>query len=270
MKSIKLSIIAASVVMAITGCQRISTGEVGVRLDASKQISSTELLPGSFNQTLIGEVLTFPVKDIVVDIQNKKPMTSDNTPLDDFDITVVYALNPSAVAELYSTKSRSFHAVLDNGIFDGDTLLMYNYIQTLVNNASYKAVRQYKALEVADNRAKIKQEILDTVTERLKEEKLDHAITLSVVQIRNVTPNQQILESATQYVQSQNALKIKENEVKIARAEADRMAALSQNAEKSIAYMNAQSQMLIAEAVKSGKVQTIIIPSNLTMLGNIK
>lgn len=267
----KLSIIAASIAVALTtGCTRISTGEVGVRLDASKQISGTELMPGSFNQTLIGEVLTFPTKDIVVDIQNKKPMTADNTPLDDFDITVVYALNPTAVAELYSTKSRSFHAVIDNGIFDGDTLLMYNYIQTLVNNATYKAVRQYKALEVADNRAKIEQEILETVSNQLKAEKLDNAITVSVVQIRNVTPNQQILESATRYVQSQNELLIKENEVKIAKAEAERMTALSQNAGQSIAYMNAQSQMMIAEAVKNGKVQTIIIPSNLTMLGNIK
>ena len=65
------------------------------------------------------------------------------------------------------------------------------------------------------------------------------------------------------------AFKIKENEIKIAQAEAERQKALSQNAGQSIAYMQAQSQLLIAEAVKAGKVQTIIIPSTMTALGNI-
>jgi hypothetical protein len=46
--------------------------------------------------------------------------------------------------------------------------------------------------------------------------------------------------------------------------------ATNAHAGQSIAYMQAQSQMMIAEAVKNGKVQTIIIPSNLTALGTIK
>ena len=200
---LKLAAIAATIV-ATTACTRIETGEVGVRVNASREIEGKELQPGSWNQTLIGSVLEFPVKDIVVALENKTPMTADNSALADFDISVVYSINPSAVAELYSTKSKSFHAEGKEGIF-----LMYNYVTTLVNNASYKAIRQYKALEVADNRAKIEEQIRVTDNEQLREEKLDTSITVNVVQIRNVAPNAEILRSATEFVKSQNELKIK-------------------------------------------------------------
>jgi hypothetical protein len=136
----------------VVGCARIETGEVGLRIGLDKQISGTELLPGSFNQTLIGSVLTFPVREIAVKLDNKTPLTLDNSTLADFDLTLVYSINPSSVSDLWATKSRSFHAFDDRS---QDWYLMYNYIETIANNASYKAVREYRALEVADNRAKL-------------------------------------------------------------------------------------------------------------------
>lgn len=259
----KKFITAAILALAIlsTACSRIETGEVGVRLNASKQIEGTELMPGSFNQTLIGSILEFPVKDIVVNIENKTPLTSDNAALADFDITVVYGINPTSVAEIYSTKSRSFHAEDKEGIY-----LMYNYITTLVNNASYKVIRNYKSLEVADNRAKLEQEIRDVVNEQLKAEKLDTSISINVVQIRNVQPNQEILAAATKYVAAQNELKIKQTEVDIAKKESERMAALANNSSQSIAYMQAQAALNISEGIKNGQVQTIVVPANFNAL----
>lgn len=259
-----LSVLAVS----LTGClTRIQTGEVGVRVNVSKEVQGSELMPGSWNQTIVGDVLTFPTKDITVNLENKTPMTLENTPLGDFDITIVYSINPTSVAELYSTKSKAFHVYDEK---ERDTLLMYNYMLTLVNNASYKVVRGYGNLQAADNRQKIEQEIRALVTEQLQEEKLDNALTLSVVQVRNILPNEAIQRSATELVASQNSLKVKENEVKIAEAEARRMKALAENSGQSIAYMNAQATLNISEGVKAGKVQTIIIPSTLTALGTVK
>jgi hypothetical protein len=263
-KFFKLTAIVAALV-SLQACTRIETGEVGVRMTASKQIEGTEMQPGSWNQTLVGSVLTFPVKDIVVNLDNKTPMTADNSPLADFDITVVYGLTPTSVAELYSTKSRSFHTE-----HKGDIYLMHNYMSTLVNNAAYKVIRQYKSLEVADNRAKIEDQIRDTVTEQLKGEKLDSAMQLTVVQVRNILPNADILKSATEYVKAQNELKIKETEVAIAKKESERMAALSSNSGQSIAYMQAQANMKIAEGIASGKVNTIVVPMDFKGMVNIK
>jgi hypothetical protein len=264
MKKFLIPVLLASTVLM--GCTRITTGEVGVRVDMSRQIQGAELPAGSWNQTLVGDVLTFPVKDLVVQLDNKTPMTADNSALADLDITLVYSLNPQSVAELYSTKSKSFHAYDDK---EKDTLLMYTYVQTLVNNASYKAVRQYKALEVADNRAKIEQEILSIVNDNLKAEKLDGSLTVSVIQVRNIAVNPEIMKAATDFVRSQNELKIKENEVKIAEAESKRMAALANNSTASIAYMAAQAELNYSEAAKLGKINTIIVPRDFKGMLNV-
>ena len=46
-RAFTLSLLAAAVLA--TGCTRIETGEVGVRVGFDKQVQSGELLPGSFN-----------------------------------------------------------------------------------------------------------------------------------------------------------------------------------------------------------------------------
>ena len=101
MKSVlKISALVAAVMLA-TGCTRIETGEVGVRVGFDKQVQSGELVPGSFNQTLIGTVLTFPVKDVNVALNDMTPVAADNSTMKDFDAVVVYNINPQQVAELY-------------------------------------------------------------------------------------------------------------------------------------------------------------------------
>ena len=263
-KLIPVLLLAPVVWLGFNSFTRIKTGEVGVRVNFSKEVQPGELLPGSWNQNLIGSILTFPVRDITISLDNKTPLTADNSALADFDISVVYEINPSSVAELYAKKAKSFHQ-----ISDGDWLLMYNYVGTLVNNAAYKAIRQYKALEVADNRSKLEQEIRQHVTEQLAAEKLENAIHITVVQIRNVQPNAEILRSATEYVRAQNELRVKETEVEIAKKESERMAALAMNSTQSIAYMQAQAQLKIAEGIAAGKVNTIVVPMDFRGMVNI-
>jgi hypothetical protein len=263
MKKVFLFVVAAMMAM-LAGCTRIETGEVGMRINFNKTIDSAELQPGSWNQTLVGEVLTFPVKDLNVRLENKRPLTLENTPLADFDLNVVYAINASQVADLYTTKSRSFHAADKD-----DTYLMYNYVSTLVNNAVYKSVRQYKALEVADNRAKIEAQIKQYVDEQLRAEKLDNAIHLNVVQITGVQPADEILRSSVALVAAENALKQKAVEVETARKEAERMQALSANSANSIAFMQAQATLNISEGIKTGKVHTIVVPADFRGMVNV-
>jgi regulator of protease activity HflC (stomatin/prohibitin superfamily) len=259
-----VGILAAAVLAA--GCTRIETGEVGVRIDYSKQVQPGELLPGSFNQTIIGDVLTFPVKDLNVVLENMTPVAKDNSTMKDFDLVVVYNINPGQVSELYATKNRAFHTVDRSG----DVYLMYNYIVQNARNAAYKAARKYEALDMADNRSDMENFIKEEIIRNLSEEKLDGSLNITQVLIRNVVPADSVVASANELVRAKNELKQKEIEVKTAEAEARRMAALANNSSNSIAFMRAQAELNISEAVKQGKVQTIIIPSNLTMLGNIK
>ena len=257
----KLAIVAALVATTV-GCTRIETGEVGVRVGFDKQVKPGELMPGSFNQTLIGDVLTFPVRDVSVAANDLTPLAKDNSTMKDMDITVIYNINPTQVSELYTTKNRSFHAVGK----DGDTYLMYNYIAQAARNAAYKAARRYDALTMNDSRAAMEQEMRDIITQTLADEKLNGSVTITQVLIRQITPADSVVASANELVRAKNELLQKEVEVKTAEAESRRMAALTNQSSASIAYMNAQAALNISEGVKNGKVQTIIVPSNMTGL----
>ena len=257
---IKLSIVAAAVALT-SACTRIETGEVGVRVGFDKQVKSGELLPGSFNQTLIGDVLTFPIKDVNVSLENMTPVAKDNSTMKDFDAVVVYNINPSQVSELYATKNKSFHAE-----FKGDTYVMYNYLVQNARNAIYKAARKYEALDMADARSDMENFIKEEIVRNLTEEKLDGSITISQVLIRNIVPADSVVASANELVKAKNELKQKEVEVKTAEAEARRMAALANNSASSIAFMQAQAMLNISEGIKLGRVQTIVVPSNFNAL----
>lgn len=258
-KFAKVSVLAVAV-MAAVGCARIESGEVGLRVGWDKQVNPNELMPGSFNQILIGDVLHFQVRSIAVQLDNKTPQTADNSTLKDFDLTAIYDINPSAVSDLWVKQSRAFHA------YDkGEYFLMYNYMSNIINSASYKAVRKHDALKVADNREKIEQDIKLLVTAALKEEHLENAITISQVQVRSALPSDEIVASANGVVRAANELKAKTVEVQTAEQEAARLRLLASNA-NSISYMNAKAMQDIAEGVKNGKVHTIIVPANFNAL----
>jgi regulator of protease activity HflC (stomatin/prohibitin superfamily) len=143
---------------------------------------------------------------------------------------------------------------------------MYNYIVQNARNAIYKSARRYEALDMADNREAMERQIQEEINKNLAEEKLDGTITISQVLIRNVVPADSVVESANALVRAKNEYKQKEVEVQTAKKEAERMAALANNSQSSIAFMNAQAALNISEGIKNGKVQTIVVPSNMTGL----
>lgn len=239
---LSIGILGAAILM--TGCTRIETGEIGLRIDMSKQISNNELAEGSWNQTIIGDVLTFPVKEVAVKVDDLNPQAADNSTMKDFDLTVIYNINKSQVAEIYNSKNKSFHAK-----HDGDTYLMYNYIYNATRNAVYKSARKYEALNMGDNRTPMEIEIKELITGTLASEKLDGSITISQVLIRQIIPADTVVESANALVRAKNETKQKEAEVRTAQLEAQRIQALAQN-QGAIAYMDAQTRMTLAEAAK--------------------
>lgn len=262
-RAIKLGFVALLIASAI-GCARVETGEVGVRVGFDKQVKSGELLPGSFNQTLLGDIITFPVKDVAADVNDMTPIAKDNSTMADFDMTLIYNIDQSQVAELYSQKSKSFHLTRD-----GDTYLMFNYIAQTARNAAYKVSREYDALDMNDNRQSMEIKIRDTIAATLKDEKLSGIVTVNQVQIRKMQPAQAVIDSANALVRAKNEYKQKEVEVKTAEAESRRMAALTNQSSASIAYMQAQAELNYSEAAKAGKINTIVVPRDFRGIVNV-
>lgn len=251
-------------VVVLSGCERIETGEVGLRIGFDKQVNTAELQPGSFNQTMIGSVLTFPVRDIALVLDDMHPQTMDNSTLDDMDITVIYSINPAAVGEIYTTKSRAFHSRDDQN----DILLMYNYLTTVSRSAAYKAAAKHDALKTISARAEIESDTAKFITAALAEEKLDTSLTITKVQVRNIQPARNIIASANAVITAQNNLKAKQVEVDIAKKEAERLTLLSSNSQN-VRYMEAKALQDIAEGVKEGKVQSIVVPYDFKGIINV-
>ena len=250
---IKLSIVAAAVMLA-SGCTRIETGEVGLRVGFDKQVKNEELLPGSFNQVLIGNVMTFPVKEVAVKVDDITPQAKDNSTMKDFDLTVIYNINQTQVAELYNSKNKSFHAYND-----GDTYLMYNYIFNAARNATYKAARKYDALDMGDNRTAMEQEIKETVAKTLADEKLDGTITLTQVLIRSIIPADSVVQSANELVKAKNEFKTEEVKVATARKRNESMQANPMAIPLLMAEAQAEAMRSLPGAIANFKGQTLVI-----------
>jgi regulator of protease activity HflC (stomatin/prohibitin superfamily) len=241
--------------MAFTGCTRVTTGEVGLVVNWDKTIDTKEVVAGSVNQTLTHDVLTFPIREINAEVKDLQPQTLENVTMADFDLTVVYNVNPTAVSDLYINKSRSFHGTNEHG----ETLLMQSYLQTVAKNAVMKVVPKYEALKINIQRESVEKEILEVMKSELDSEKLGNDILVSKVLVRNAVPPAAITQSANNLVRAQNELKQSAIEVQKAEQESKRIAALNANA-GAVSYMQAQAQMKIAEGIAAGKVNTIIVP----------
>jgi hypothetical protein len=254
MKSVlKISAIVAAMALA-TGCTRIETGEVGLRVGFDKQVSTGELLPGSFNQVIIGNVITFPVKEISVKVEDMTPLAKDNSTMKDFDTLVTYNINQAQVAEIYNSKNRSFHAV-----HDGDVYLMYNYIFNAARNAIYKAARKYEALEMGDARQAMETEIKEQIVRTLAEEKLDGTIIIGQVLIRNIIPADSVVASANELVKAKNEYKTEEVKVATAKKRNESMQANPMAIPLLKAEAEAEAMRQLPVAIANFKGQTLVI-----------
>jgi hypothetical protein len=254
MKSVlKISAIVAALSLA-TGCTRIETGEVGLRVGFDKQVSTGELLPGSFNQVIIGNVITFPVKEISVKVEDMTPLAKDNSTMKDFDTLVTYNINQAQVAEIYNSKNRSFHAV-----HDGDVYLMYNYIFNAARNAIYKAARKYEALEMGDARQAMETEIKEQIIRTLAEEKLDGTIVIGQVLIRNIIPADSVVASANELVKAKNEYKTEEVKVATAKKRNESMQANPMAIPLLKAEAEAEAMRQLPVAIANFKGQTLVI-----------
>jgi len=254
MKSVlKVTAIVAAMALA-TGCTRIETGEVGLRVGFDKQVSTGELLPGSFNQVIIGDVITFPVKEISVKVEDMTPLARDNSTMKDFDTLVTYNINQAQVAEIYNSKNRSFHAV-----HDGDVYLMYNYIFNAARNAIYKAARKYEALEMGDARQAMETEIKEQIIRTLAEEKLDGTIVIGQVLIRNIIPADSVVASANELVKAKNEYKTEEVKVATAKKRNESMQANPMAIPLLKAEAEAEAMRQLPVAIANFKGQTLVI-----------
>jgi regulator of protease activity HflC (stomatin/prohibitin superfamily) len=182
------------------------------------------------------------------------PQTKDRSNLADLDLAFTYTVDPASIAELaVKYKGRDLHTR------EGDIYPLGQYVINVVTTAASDVFARYDALEANTNRERIRGEIIAQVSSILKEDGLNGKIKVHQVFIKNLEIAKELQQSALRVISSQNDLRAKEFEVQTAKKEAERLTLLADNP-RNINYMNAKSLSDIAEGVKAGKVQTIVIP----------
>jgi regulator of protease activity HflC (stomatin/prohibitin superfamily) len=245
----------------LSGCTRVETGHTGVRTNFNGEIEQTARGVG-WHQTLFGHLTVYTSNQMTIELQGLTPQTKDRSTLQDLDLAFTYTIEPSAIpAMVVKFKGRD----LTHG---EDIYPLGNYVSSVVTTAVTSAVSEYEALEANANREKIRLSIIAKAKEILKEEKLDDIIRIHQVFVKNLLLAPELRASATATIAAQNDLIRKTTEVASATKDAQKFAALSTPA--NIAYMNAKANADIAEAVKAGKVNTMIIPYNFNGMINLK
>lgn len=264
MKSFISTIIATVLLVALTsGCTRVETGHVGVRVAFNGQIEPAELGVG-FHQTFIGNVRTYVANEITLQLNDLHPQTKDRTTLSDLDLAFTYSIAPNAIADLVVRyKGRDMEAA------HGDIYPLGLYVTNVVQTATTDVFARYDALTANENREKIVEEVKVRVSQLLEQEKLSSQVRLHQIFIKNLDIAQELKSSVLQVIKAQNELTAKSFEVSTARKEAERLVLLSTN-KGNIDYMNAKSLSDIAEGVKNGKVQTMVIPYNFNGILSLK
>lgn len=166
-------------------CTRIETDKVGLHFDSYNKVRGNVLLSNTWNQTIFGTIKTFPTTNIVVNVSHKRPLTADNVILSNIDVTVVYNINELLVKDMYG-KPKFYHE---------SEKLMYNYVYQLVEDTEIKVIRSYENSKIYDNRVNIEEQMLSLINEKLISDKLNDAISINVIRITNMIPNEYVLNT---------------------------------------------------------------------------
>lgn len=260
---LKNIVLALAIGVLSVGCTRIETGHVGIRTTFNGTIEKQEL-PVGFAQTMVGTVRSYVANEMTMQVNDLHPQTKDKSLLKDLDLQYTYFVNPSMISELITKyKGRDWTPADSHDIYP-----LGLYVNNVIVTAAGDVIGKYDALSANDSRETIRMEIRDRASAIFKEEGIEKAVEIKQVFIKNLQIADSIQASALAVINAQNDYKTKEFEVKTAGKEAERLTLLANNA-KNIDYMNAKATADIAEAVKAGKVQAIVIPFDFKGMLNV-
>ena len=137
-----LLLLAAAVVLGVTSCGTVESGNVGVRTTLGK-VSPEEIEPGVYlGVPGISRVAVFSAKEIALDLNDMTPKARDNLSLRDLDVTVYYRAEAAKVADLYVKYAGQHQRDEGSGVF----LPAYGVVLRLARNAIYEQTSHIDSL----------------------------------------------------------------------------------------------------------------------------
>lgn len=266
-------LLAILIMVVLSACGRIETGNVGVRTDFNKTIETTELQPGWYGAVLTS-VDEYVTKETELPLNDLRPKAKDNLSLADLDVSIFYTVNPSQIAELV-IKYANMSASAEEGIFlkyPG-----YKLVERVARGSVYDTIAQFDSLTLHTKRSEIESNIMNQVQNDL--DRSDKGIfNITKVVIRQVKTDQALEQSIQAAVQMQKQVEAKQNELELAKAEAARKVVEAQGVAdsndiiaKSLTPNYLQYKQIEAMEKFSGDgTHTVVLPSGINPLVSIK
>lgn len=260
-------LLAGLLLVAVTSCGTIESGNVGVRTTLGK-VDADELEPGLYlGVPGISRVQEFSAKEIGLDLNDLTPKARDNLSLRDLDVTIYYRVASSAIADL-TVKYAGQH-VRDEGA--RVYLPAYALLQRLSRNALYEQAARIDSLvmhtqrdELAAAVQKSLQGDLDTNDPRV--------FSVTRVVIRSLTTDPAIEKAIQESVAAQKQLETTKQRIAIAEAEAqveikkaEGIAKANQIINQSLTreYLQHESNLALQKFAEKGGTSTVVIPANM-------
>lgn len=273
MKNVFKCVLMLFVIMVVTACGRIETGNVGVRIEGfSKKISSDEVKPG-FYVAFIDSVDEYVTKETELPFDNLRPKAQDNLSLADLDVSVFYTVAPDKVADLVVKYAGMSPRSDDHLYYPG-----WKLIERVGRGVIYDSISHFESLTMHTKRSEVEAIIFKNIQEELN--KTDpNTFFITKVVIRQVITDPALEQSIRAAVQMQKQVEAKRNELELAKAEADRLKAEADGIATSNKII---SDSLTPQFIEYKKIEamkefaggegthTVVLPSGINPLVSVK
>lgn len=253
------------VMVAMTGCGRIATGEVGVRHNFNKSVNM-EAVPEGWYGAVFTSVDKFTVKQTTLEISDMKPKAKDNLTLADFDISVLYTVNGAKVPAM-EVKYQGNSAVDSDS---GERFPMYNLIQRMAKGTAFDVIgNKYESLTIHNKRTELENDIAVSLQRDLDASD-PGVVHIDKVIVRSVITDPALEESIQRSVRVEKQIEAKKQEIELAKAESERQKqeALGQAAANRIISESLDARLVemkrieVMGAFAGTGTHTIVMPSD--------
>lgn len=197
-------------------CTQIDTGNVGVESTLG-QVKKETMPPGLYF-TLFKRVTEVSGKELLLQLNDLKPQTTDKITLADLDVDIYVQMDPSKAAEVLTRWPGDLSEVSgDDGKRAG-----FNYVTRQAREAVYNAVSKRASATVHTERNDIAADIVKGLQRDLDESAGKGWYFVRSANVRNLVTDP-ALEAAIKEAANRNfQIASKQKEVELARAEAER------------------------------------------------
>lgn len=209
-------LLAIAMLLSLTACTQIDTGNIGVESTLG-QVKSDTLPPGVYF-TMFKRVTEVSAKELGLSLQDMKPQTKDKITLADLDIDIFYQIDPSKASNIITRwPGDMVEYSNEDGVRVGN-----NYVTRQARETIYNVISQYGSDTVHLERTSIAAKIVELLQKDLDESAGKGWFFVRSANVRNLVTDP-ALEQAIKDAANRNfQIASKQKEVELAKAEAER------------------------------------------------